>query len=154
MAKPDNPPANFVFVEPVIALGKPEQVLGRPPGSDELDMDFDDEKGVILSELLKNPKWKVKCLCESDLSDSWRHEVLFEKSPPVDPKAKYSLCVEGVRACPPEDCGGEWSYGDFLEAIHDPKYEEHKNMLEWVGFLFDPEAFDPTAATKAMRKVK
>ena len=80
------------------------------------------------------------------------HEVLFEGSPLVDPKAKYPLCLEGERACPPEDCGGVWGYGDFLEAIRNPKHEEHESMLEWIGGRFDPEEFDAKEATKAMRK--
>jgi hypothetical protein len=71
---------------------------------------------------------------------------------PVDPKAMYPLCLEGARACPPEDCGSVWGYGDFLEAIANPKHEEHKSMLEWVGGRFDPEGFDAATATKAMKK--
>jgi hypothetical protein len=79
-------------------------------------------------------------------------EVLFEGSPPVDPKVKYPLCLEGKRACPPEDCGGVWGYGDFLEAIRNPNHEEHENMLEWIGGHFDSEDFNPKQATKAMKK--
>jgi hypothetical protein len=60
-------------------------------------------------------------------------------SPPVDPKEKYPMCVEGERACPPEDCGGVWGYVDFLEAIRNPKHEEHESMLEWIGGRFDSE---------------
>ena len=55
---------------------------------------------------------------------------------------RYPVCVAGERACPPEDCGGVWGYADFLEAIRDPKHEEHESMLEWIGGQFDPEAFD------------
>lgn len=34
---------------------------------------------------------------EYDFGDGWEHEVLFEGSPSVDPKAKCPLCLEGVR---------------------------------------------------------
>ena len=73
-------------------------------------------------------------------------------SPPVDPKLKYPVCLEGERACPPEDCGGVWGYDDLLEAIRNPKHEEHESMLEWIGGRCDPEDFDAKQATKAMNK--
>ena len=36
---------------------------------------------------------------------------------PDDPKMKYALCVEGERACPPENNGRTWDYGYYLSAI-------------------------------------
>jgi hypothetical protein len=30
-------------------------------------------------------------------------------------------------ACPPEDVGGTHGYKDFLEAIADPKHEQHRD---------------------------
>jgi hypothetical protein len=67
------------------------------------------------------------------------------------PRKKYPLCQEGARACPPEDCGGIWGYPDFVEAVQNPDHEHHEELLEWVGARFDPEEFDPSKATKAMR---
>jgi hypothetical protein len=60
--------------------------------------------------------------------------------------------VEGAWACPPEDVGGTWGYPEFLEAITDPAHEDHDGLLEWAGGSFDPEAFDPAAATREMRR--
>jgi hypothetical protein len=80
-------------------------------------------------------------------------DVLFEGFPPIDPKAKSPICLEGARACPPEDCGGPWGYAEYLAAIADPQHEEHEEMLEWRG-PFDPEVFDANQATKEMKKVK
>jgi pRiA4b ORF-3-like protein len=62
------------------------------------------------------------------------------------------LQVVPERACPPEDCGGIRGYADFLEAIGDPKHEEHKGMLAWGGGSFDPEEFDAAAATRSMKR--
>lgn len=61
------------------------------------------------------------------------------------------LCVEGERACPPEDAGGIGGYEEYLEAMADPKYEEHEAYMEWRGSS-DPEAFDAKGATKEMGK--
>lgn len=46
------------------------------------------------------------------------------------------------RACPPEDVGRIWGYGDLLIAINNPTHPEHREMLEWVGDAFDPAAFN------------
>jgi hypothetical protein len=38
---------------------------------------------------------------------------------------------------------------DFIQALEDPDHERHE---EWLGGTFNPEAFDPDAATKATKK--
>ena len=94
---------------------------GQPaPDGDDFGMDFEDETDVLLSKLLPKSGRKSPWIYEYDFGDGWRHEVLFEGFPPVDPKAKYPLCLEGERACPPEDCGGPWGYADYLAAIAIP----------------------------------
>ncbi len=87
-----------------------------------------------------------------DFGDGWEHEVIFEGCFALEPSVKYPRCADGARACPPEDVGGMWGYADFLDAIRDPRHENHKDMLEWVGRRFDPEKFSATAATKEMRR--
>ena len=125
-----------------------------PPAPDDLDFGLEmiDETDVHLSKLIPKSGRKSRWIYEYDFGDGWRHEVLFEGFPPVDPKAKYPLCVDGERACPPEDCGGPWGYADYLAALADPRHERHEELLEWRG-PFDPEAFDAKQATKEMRKV-
>jgi len=87
------------------------------------------------------------------MGDNWDHTILIEKSVAAEAGVKYPRCIDGKRACPPEDCGGGWSYGSFLEAISNPKHPEHAEMLEWVGGEFDPEAFDPEAVNKELNGV-
>ena len=89
-----------------------------------------------------------------DFGDSWEHTSEVEEVLPPEPKAKYPRCLEGKRACPPEDCGGPWDYPEFLEAIQNPKHEEHEEMLEWVGGTFDPEEFDAAVVTKRMKRIR
>ena len=71
---------------------------------------------------------------------------------PAEPRKQYPLCLEGARACPPEDVGGVWGYADFLAAIADPENEQHDEMRKWIGRKFDPEAFNPTTATRRMKQ--
>lgn len=127
---------------------------GDPELLDDGFEDFEcvDSTRTLISDILAGTGKRFAFQYEYDFGDGWEHEVLFEGNPPTDPKGKYPLCLEGERACPPEDCGGSWGYGDFLEAIRNPKHEEHASMLEWIGGSFDPEAFDAKQATKAMKK--
>lgn len=86
-----------------------------------------------------------------DFGDGWNHKILVEKIVPPDPGVQYPVCLAGARACPPEDCGGPWGYGDLLEAIADPKHERHGERLEWIGGKFDPEAFDLVHVNRAFK---
>jgi hypothetical protein len=86
-----------------------------------------------------------------DMGDSWEHLIQAEKVVDAEPGVRYPRCIAGKRACPPEDCGGPWGYGDFLETIQDPKHERHEELLEWVGGEFDPEAFDVEAVNEELR---
>jgi Plasmid pRiA4b ORF-3-like protein len=113
---------------------------------------YQDSTTTKVSKILPKTGKRFEFQYEYDFGDSWHHEVLFEGVVEADSKVKYPLCLEGARACPPEDCGGVGGYADFLEAIQNPDHERHDELLEWVGGRFDPEAFDPAAATKAMKK--
>lgn len=88
-----------------------------------------------------------QCLYNYDFGDDWTHTVLFEKTIPVEPKAKYPQCIEGKNACPPDDCGGPWGYQNLLEVLKNPKHEEHQDILDWLCIEsadeFDPTEFDP-----------
>ena len=101
------------------------------PDGDDFDLEFEDETQVVLSNLLPKSAKRTRWIYEYDFGDGWRHEVLFEGFPPSDPKAKYPLCVEGERACPPEDCGGPWGYADYLAAIADPNTNSTRKC--WNG---------------------
>ena len=131
-----------------------EQLYGDPLLMREnfAEMEYEDSTATRLSDLLPRSGRRFRFEYEYDFGDSWRHEVLFEGFPRPERGKRYPVCLEGARACPPEDVGGAWGYQEFLEAIADPGNEEREGLLEWAGGSFDPEAFDPVAATRAMRR--
>ena len=108
-----------------------------------------DERKARLGEVL--PTVGSKMRWDYDFGDGWEHDVLVEAVEPRRSDAIYPMCVAGKRACPPEDCGGPWGYGNLLEALADPSHLEHDDLTEWAPPGFDPEAFDAGEATEAMR---
>lgn len=80
---------------------------------------------------------------EYDFGDGWEHDIVLEKISARVPRTKYPICIDGARACPPEDCGGIPGYEEMLNVLLDPNHEEYSSTLEWVGGGFDPSAFDP-----------
>ncbi len=122
-----------------------------------LDDGWNDEQEIIdsqktkISQIIPNIGKRFRFDYEYDFGDGWEHEILFEGRLQRETGTRYPLCVEGERACPPEDIGGIYGYVDYLEALNDPKHERHEEFMEWQG-PFDPEAFNTQAATKEMRK--
>jgi hypothetical protein len=41
-----------------------------------------------------------------DFGDSWEHDIVVEEILPAEKGAHHPLCLDGQRACPPEDVGG------------------------------------------------
>jgi hypothetical protein len=113
------------------------------------DMEVASERKVKLSQLAG--KGVKKFRYTYDLGDSWDHQIQIEKVLAPEAGVGNPRCTGGARACPPEDCGGAWGYGDFLEAIKNPNHEQHEELLEWIGGNFDPEAFDSEAVNKLLR---
>jgi len=80
---------------------------------------------------------------EYDFGDGWEHELTLEAILPRQAGQTYPLCVDGARACPPEDCGGVHGYENLLTVIQGPSHEDYESTLEWLGGRFDPDRFDP-----------
>ena len=116
------------------------------------DLGYEDSTRTQLSAILPTSGKRFWFQYEYDFGDSWWHEILFEGSLHADEGKTYPLCLDGARACPPEDVGGTPGYEEFLEAMADPGHERHDELVEWVGKRFDPESFNPAAATKRMKR--
>lgn len=54
-----------------------------------------------------------------DSGDNWQHRIKVEKTLDPAPAGTFPLCVAGVNATPPDDCGDVYGYYDFVAAISD-----------------------------------
>jgi len=104
-----------------------------------------------VSTIVPDDGAQIRFEYEYDFGDGWEHEILFEGCLQAEKGDRYPVCVEGERACPPEDVGGTYGYEEYLEAIADPEHEEHESFMKWRG-PFHPEAFDAAATTRRMRR--
>ena len=89
-----------------------------------------------------------------DFGDDWWHELLIEEDCGYMPTIRYPRCMDGARACPPEDVGSIAGYERFVRAINDPDDEEFVMYTLWIGGSFDPEAFDRKAANRRLRRIR
>jgi hypothetical protein len=92
-------------------------------------------------------KEKDSAIYDYDFGDGWRHEVLLEDIQLKKAGIKYPVCLDGQRACPPEDCGGLGGYADCVKAatskvIPDEDDDELRGLLTWLGG-WNPEKFSP-----------
>jgi hypothetical protein len=117
------------------------------------DRDMENEAKVRLSGLLPKSGQRIEWVYEYDMIAGWRHKIVFEGYPPKGKVKKYPLCVDGERACPPEDIGGPAGYKEYLAVLANPKHEWHDEFVRLQG-PFDPGAFDAKKATKAMRRIR
>jgi hypothetical protein len=84
-----------------------------------------------------------------DFGDGWEHDVrIGERLPSVG--LGSPRCLDGARACPPEDCGGPPGYEHLLEVLADPAHPERAETVEWLRGEFDPEAFDAAATDEVL----
>lgn len=81
-------------------------------------------------------------LYEYDFGDSWWHMVTVEAMEPLRFDSTVPWCLDGQRACPPEDCGGVRGYQGLLDDQPFP-------LEMWAG-PFEPEVFSVSQANSAL----
>ncbi len=96
-----------------------------------------------------------------DFGDNWVHIITLEQIVGEDQFVSELskeeelglvriplMCMDGARACPPEDIGGAFGYQEFCEAITNSKHHRHKELAGWYDSItffkkpFDAEFFD------------
>lgn len=113
--------------------------IGIPEGPFEYDDEYLPGWEVPIERYFREPQDRADY--EYDFGDEWQHEIVLEKIASRVPGKKYPMCLDGARACPPEDCGGVHGYQEMLTALRDPLHEQHEDFLEWVGGQYEPDAF-------------
>ncbi len=120
---------------------------GAPDEDEAEDNRMLDERKFPLSDVISGSSFGY----QYDFGDNWEHTLEIEKVGPLEEKVRYPICLDGARACPPEDVGGIRGYESFLKAIKNPKHPEHEEYLERIGGSFDPELFDLEEVNRALR---
>ncbi|MGB9430132.1 MAG: plasmid pRiA4b ORF-3 family protein [Gammaproteobacteria bacterium] len=77
-----------------------------------------------------------------DFGDNWEHDIRVEKIEVMAAELLRPLCLDGARACPPEDCGGPPGYQELLDALADPRHPRHRELRRWVGKDWNAKHFD------------
>lgn len=101
-------------------------------------LEIRDYRTIPLQELLDEVGGTI--LYEYDFGDGWTHDIVLEAIL-TDPPSIHPVCLEGMRNCPPEDCGGPVGYEDILDVISDPECDPYEETMDWLGVKFDPEFF-------------
>ncbi|MFD4143030.1 plasmid pRiA4b ORF-3 family protein [Streptomyces sp. NPDC058572] len=127
-----------VFETPTGDYGRPDWELGHR-----------NESNVLLCTVA--PTVGSKISYTYDFGDDWVHHIEIERVLPRDRGTAYPRCLTGRRACPPEDSGGPWGYGEFLAAITDPHHEQHAELTEWIGGTFNPNHLDIKEINKQLQ---
>ena len=122
-------------------------------GEFEGDLKVRDEKKTILMKVA--PQTGTTLGYEYDFGDSWQHQITVERIRPSAAAAVTTAhCLDGARACPPEDCGGVSGYVDLLKILKNRKHKEHKSMMAWLGRPFNAEVFDINSVNKCLSQFK
>jgi hypothetical protein len=88
---------------------------------------------------------------EYDFGDTWIHELVVEDIMEPISGFRYPVCIEGKRACPPEDCGGPDGYSRLLGIIVNPEHKEYSELMTWLGGQFQPASFSVKEANRHLK---
>jgi hypothetical protein len=88
-----------------------------------------------------------------DFGDDWRFTITVEADQEADPTLEYPRFLDGEGRAPPEDVGGLSGFETFLDAMDNPRHEEHEDVLRWYGGPFDPADIGRTEILKRVDKL-
>lgn len=123
--------------------------IGIPDEEDDEDPPLRAGWKVPITRYFKRPGQRARYLY--DFGDGWEHDVQLTAVAVAEAAHVYPRCVEGERACPPEDCGGPGGYTELLRVLSDPKHPERTEMIGWLSnhaknyHPYCPDEFDAPA---------
>ena len=83
------------FIVGTILYGEPDPEFG---------LEMKDDRRVQLQRIAHEEG--TSFIYEYDFGDGWRHVITVERVEPWTQNLLVPRCLDGARACPPEDCGG------------------------------------------------
>lgn len=104
-----------------------------------IDPDEMDSQKTKLNKIFKSEGDQLAYIY--DFGDWWEHSILLEKIIPG--KMTRPSCTGGKGKCPPEDCGGNPGYQNFLKIFNDPANPEYEGMREWAWWIPEDQEWDP-----------
>lgn len=119
------------------------------------DADERDEREVTLADLVDRPGTRIGYTY--DFGDDWKHDIVVEGVAVAEEGVRYPVFLDGVGACPPEDCGGIGGYERLREVLTDPTDPEHEELAQWAGLDkasdFEPSSCDGEQAGRRVAEV-
>lgn len=86
------------------------------------------------------------CIKE-DRELGWMHTIEYEGE--ADLETDKPICIDGARACPPDEVGFEQGYYELIAAVAANDEEKVFELLtKGYGHLDEPETYDPDAFDK------
>ncbi|MEK5040762.1 plasmid pRiA4b ORF-3 family protein [Sporosarcina sp. FSL K6-3457] len=132
--KPRKPKLNIVMDEEAFEYGN--------------DVEMVLEEGLLLSDFIP-PHTFIKYIY--DFGDYWRHDIVVEEIL-TKQNIQSPACLEGEGTAPPEDCGGESGFSEFLTVMSDPSDLEHESMKEWAKMQWYRE-FERNFVNRRLKKL-
>jgi hypothetical protein len=109
-----------------------------------------DEASVTLAEIGPlDAAWRYLY----DMGDGWEHLVEVVGIDRYDATVVPLACLDGARACPPEDIGGAFGYEHLLDALSDPDDAEHEEVLEQFGDGWAPDDLDLSRVNERLEEL-
>ena len=128
-----------------------DDVFGQPELDEDEDFNWHNERGVkVVSRLRVGDSLEYTY----DFGDNWHLRVELEAVLGVRTRLKHAVCVAGEHAAPPEDAGGVGGFREFLDALADPRNDEHENYVEWSGGDYDFESLDLAEINARLQQVR
>lgn len=83
--------------------------------------------------------------------DRWIHEIVVESVRYVNSDWPYPVyCLEGIRACPPESCGGATGFAHLLKVMNNPEDPEYDDCVKQFK-NYNPDRFDLDKVNKTFK---
>lgn len=121
-----------------------------PEIDDYYEIDVRDSRTTTLDRVLGEPDFKT-LRYTYDFGDDWQHTIKVERRFSAELWEVFPRLIDAKGRCPPEDIGGPWGYGEYLQAMSDPLHRRHAELIERLGRR-DPNEIDRPAMEAALAR--